>query len=273
MEFNVWRVAGIVVAGYACYALLLYLAQRTLLYPGQSIKVGQHSPEPSPDRVPLWFETSTGKLEAWFLPAKDMPGRKKQPVVLFFHGNGEVIDLLVEQTEGFRALGCGVLLVEYPGYGRSTGSPSEESLLAAAVAAFDAMAVQSDVDAGRIIGFGRSLGCGVACALARKRPLAALILQSPFTSVRDFAPRFFLPPFLVRDVFDNRRAVVDFAGPILILHGRHDDLIPFSHGSELARLSRHGRLVGLACAHNDCPPDWQEFWRIIGEFLRAGKLL
>jgi len=70
-------------------------------------------------------------------------------------------------------------------------------------------------------------------------------------------------------VYDNRTALAAFAGPVLILHGRTDDIVPFSHGEELARVGRNVRFVALACAHNDCPPDWREFWRILADFLRA----
>lgn len=202
------------------------------------------------------------------MPATGNEGGRR-PVVLVFHGNGEVIDFLPEQMEGFRRLGMHVLLVEYPGFGRSEGSPSEKSITAAAVAAYDAVLRREDVDKGHVVAFGRSLGCGAACALAGKRPVAFLILQSPFTSTRPFARRMLLPAFLVRDIFDNRAALARYSGPVLILHGRHDGIIPVAHGRELALVAPHAQLVELSCGHNDCPPDWGEFWRVVGDFLKA----
>jgi pimeloyl-ACP methyl ester carboxylesterase len=220
----------------------------------------------------MWLATPFGKSEAWFLPGKGTsPARK--PVVLFFHGNGELIDFLPAQVEGFRALGVAVFLIEYPGYGRSEGAPSEASITAAAVAAYDTVIKRDDVDPARVVAFGRSLGCGPACALSLQRPLAALLLQSPFTSTRSFARRFFLPGFLIRDVYDNRKALAAFPGPVLILHGRDDDVIPFAQGKELSRVAPHARFVELACAHNDCPPDWREFWHLIGDFLRVERIV
>lgn len=269
---NVLRLAILVAAVYAAYGALCFIFQRSLMYPGRAMDVARQPPH-IPGMVPLRLDTGFGKVEAWFLPAPGMEAGQKGPVLLFFHGNGEVIDFLPEEAEGFRSLGMGVLLVEYPGYGRSEGAPSEESITAAAVAAYDAVIGQWGVDPARVIAFGRSLGSGAACALSRERPLAALILQSPFTSLRPFARRMLLPGFLVRDVFDNHRALAAYGGPVLVLHGIHDDIIPVAHGRELARTARRGRLVELACAHNDCPPDPTSFWSPIGDFLRQEGII
>lgn len=267
MGTNLLRAVITVVVAYGCYAAFCYFAQRLIIYPGRGIRVPVAPPGPSTGITSIWLETRFGRTEAWFLPAREASARRR-PVVLFFHGNGEVIDFLPDQVEGFRDMGMGVLLIEYPGYGRSAGDPSEASITATAAAAYDAMAKRDDVDPARMVAFGRSVGCGPACALSRQRPLAALILQSPFTSIRPFARRFLLPGFLLRDLYDNRSALEAFAGPVLIMHGRYDDIIPFTHGKELARVARNARLVPLACAHNDCPPDWREFWRVVAAFLR-----
>lgn len=271
MGAHLVRIATAVALVYGCYAALLFFAQRLIIYPGRGIRAPAAYPGPGDGVTSLWLETRFGRTEAWLLPAKGgTPGRR--PVVLFFHGNGEIIDFLPGQVEGFRDMGMGVLLVEYPGYGRSTGHPGETSIAATVVAAYDAVIGRADVDPGRVVAFGRSLGCGPACLLARQRPLAALILQSPFVSTRAMARRFLIPGFLLRDVYDNRGALAAYAGPVLILHGRFDDIVPFAQGEELARVARHARFVELACAHNDCPPDWREFWRLIAGFLRAHEI-
>lgn len=263
------RLAVVILLAYACYAAFFFVIQRFIIYPGRLIRVAAASPSPHAGLEPVWLATPFGRVESWFLPGMGhIPGRR-QPVVLFFHGNGEVIDFLPEEVSGFRALGAGVLLVEYPGYGRSEGVPSEVGVTAAALAAYDMVVRRDDVDPARVMAFGRSLGGGAACALSRRRPLAALILQSPFTSIRSFARRFLLPGFLVRDVYDNRESLAAFPGPVLILHGLYDDIIPVAHSRELARVARSARLVELSCAHNDCPPDHNEFWRIITVFLKA----
>lgn len=248
MSVNIPRLMATLAVIYLGYAGLWYFCQRTLIYPGRTIRV---PPAPPAGVIPYWLETGAGRTEAWLLPALGK-ATGRQPALLFFHGNGEVIDVLPDELAWLRALGFQLLLVEYPGYGRSPGQPTERRITAAAIAAFDLLAARDDVDSRRIVAFGRSLGCGAAAALARQRPLAALVLQSPFTSLRPFARRMLLPTLLLRDRYDNRAALRDYGGPVLILHGRRDTIVPFAEGRHLAAVARQGRLVPLDCGHNDC---------------------
>jgi fermentation-respiration switch protein FrsA (DUF1100 family) len=255
---------------YAAYALLLFLMQRQLMYPGRHIKV---SGAPPPGIETLKFETSAGQNAAWFMPPIKLKPGERRPLVIFFHGNGEVIDYLPKQVEGFRNLGMGVLLVEYPGFGRSSGDPTESSITETVVAAYDAVLKRDVVDSQRIIIFGRSLGGGAACALAALRPSAALIMQSAFSSTRPFAHAALLPGFLVRDQFDNGKVVTAYQQPILLFHGSRDTTIPPDHSRRLKSLAANARLIELPCDHNDCPPDWNEFYRIIAVFLKDAGVL
>jgi hypothetical protein len=112
---------------YAGYLCLLYFAQSSMLYPGAANRVDPRPPDSQGVEV-LRISSAAGHTEALFLPATtDSPGTK-QPVVVFGHGNGELTDYWLTALSGFRERGIGVLLVEYPGYGRSAGSPSEASI-------------------------------------------------------------------------------------------------------------------------------------------------
>lgn len=255
----------LVLIAYAGYGMLVYLLQRRLIYPGRTIQVSGKAPA---GIVPIAINTAAGPGEAWFMPPLTGKRGERRPLVIFFHGNGEVIDYLPGQVEGFRELGMGVLLVEYPGFGRSSGTPSESSITRTAVAAYDAALQREEVDPGMIVLFGRSLGGGAACALAARRPSAALILQSAFTSSRPFARGFLVPGFLVKDPFDNGAVVAAYRQPLLLFHGSGDTIIPPEHSRELKRLAPHARLVEFPCGHNDFPPDWREFYRIIAVFLK-----
>jgi len=266
--FSILRLLLLALIAYLAYLLLLFVFQRFVIYPGRSIQTPAVSP-PAADIVQLWL-TAGVKTEAWFLPPRGHKGRR--PAVLFFHGNGEVIDFLPEQVEELRRWGMGVLLVEFPGYGRSAGTPTENSITAAAVAAYDALVARPDVDPRLIIAFGRSLGGGAACALSRERAVAALILHAPFTSLRDFAPKFLVPRLLIRDVFDNRKVLRGYPGPVLILHGTRDDVIPVAHGRELARTAPAAEYLEMDCAHNDCPPDQHKYWDTIRRFMVSHNL-
>jgi uncharacterized protein len=168
-----------------------------------------------------------------------------------------------------RAWGVGALLVEYPGYGRSTGLPSERSIVEAMLAAYEWALQQPGVDPKRIVAYGRSLGGGAACALAQRKPVAALILESTFTSVRAFASGYRTPGFLVRDPFDNLATVRQFKGPLLIVHGTRDEVIPVQQARDLAAAAPQSELHLLECGHNDCDKPWP----LVEAFLRRNGLL
>ena len=267
---TILRLLSLAVFAYAAYTLLLFLMQRQILYPGRHIRV---SGLPPAGIVPIPVVTTTGRSDAWFMPPLKRKNGERRPLVIFFHGNGEVIDYLPEQAEGFRELGMGVLLVEYPGFGRSAGNPTEKSITEAAVAAYDAMLQRAEVDPQRIVLFGRSLGGGAACALAARRPSTALILQSTFSSTRAMARAFLAPGFLVRDVFDNGAVLAAYRQPVLLFHGSSDTTIPPEHSRTLQRLAPHARLVEFSCGHNDFPPDWREFYRIVAAFLNDAGVI
>jgi hypothetical protein len=248
--------SALVLAGAAVLVwwTLAFLAQRAVLFPRSAIlAVG------APDLARLggerlWLEAGGRRTEAWLLPAR--PGGAPAPLLLFAHGNGELIDHWADAFEPARQLGAAALLVEYPGYGRSAGSPSEASIRETLVAAFDWAAAQDGIDARRIVGWGRSLGGGAVCALARERPLAALVLESTFTSVRSMALRLGVPGFLVRDPFDNLGLVRGFGRPLLLLHGERDEVVAVSHSRALHAAAAASELHLLPCGHNDCPRPW-----------------
>jgi hypothetical protein len=219
------------------------------------------------------LKTGSGKVEAWFIPPLSAYPGKPSPVVIFAHGNGELIDFWPEELSGFAKLGIGVLLVEYPGYGRSEGSPSQKSIAEAFVAAHDYISVKKGIDPSRIILLGRSIGGGAVCALSKRRPSAALILMSTFTSIRSFAPGYFVPGFIMRDPFDNLEAVRTYSAPVMIIHGKNDEIIPFVHGITLSKAARNCTMIEYECGHNDCPPDPVAFWKDVESFIRKSGLL
>ena len=264
------RILSIAFISYSLYALLVFLLQRQIIYPGRHIKV---SGQPATGIIPLTIVSAMSRGEAWFMPPLKLAKGERRPVVIFFHGNGEVIDYLPQQAEGFREMGLGVLLVEYPGYGRSTGKPDEHSITATAVAAYDALLKREEIDPEKIIIFGRSLGGGAACALAARRPSAALILQSTFISTRPLVRNYLVPGFLARDLFDNGKVVAGYKQPLLLFHGSSDTIIPAEHSRQLQHLAKGARLIEFPCGHNDLPPDWGEFYRLIAAFLRNVAIL
>jgi len=243
----------------------LFVWQRALLFPAPPLAGVAARPS---DAEVVWLETAGAPVEAWYLPPL-VGARGPAPLLLFTHGNGELIDYWGTTFEEPRRRGLSVLLVEYPGYGRSGGAPSQRSVTAAVLAAFDWARQQPSVDATRIIAYGRSVGGGAATALAGARPVAAMILESTFTSVPVFARRFGAPGFLVRDRFDNLAAVRRFTRPLLILHGEHDEIIPVAQGRALHAAQPASEFYLLPCGHNDC----DQPWAVIVRFLTEHQLL
>jgi len=99
--------------------------------------------------------------------------------------------------------------------------------------------------------------------------VSALVLQSTFSSTGAMARKSFIPGFLVRDRFDNRRAVAEFPGPVLLMHGIRDDVIPFSHAEALAGAREGLEITRLDCAHNDCTPLWPDVVASLKAFLHV----
>lgn len=247
----------------AAYWLLLFLVQRAMIYPAPA-PGGFARPA---DAQQIWLNTPAGATEAWFLPPHNT-GSRPAPLILFAHGNAELIDHWAAAFSEPRDWGMAVLLVEYPGYGRSAGRPSQETIGRTFEAAFDWARAQPGIDTGRVVLYGRSLGGGAVAALSLTRPAAALILESSFTTTAALALRFLAPPFLVRDRFDNLTAIGKFRGPRLILHGDHDEIIPTSHGRRLAAAA--GVPVELLpCGHNDCERPWPQIHRFL---VREGMI-
>jgi pimeloyl-ACP methyl ester carboxylesterase len=256
---------------YLLYLGVLFLLQRRMVFPGTSLSAPDVPVAVARRIERLWVDIDGGKVECWFLP----PAGQSAPsaAAVFAHGNLELIDLWVELSIPLQDLGVGVLLVEYPGYGRSTGVPTQRTVREAFTRAYDLLVARDDVDPNRIVLIGRSLGGGAVCDLAAHRPSAALILMSTFTSLRSLSRRFLAPGFLVRDPFENLPVVRRYPGPVLVVHGVRDGLIAYGHGVRLAEAAPNGRLITYDADHGDCPPDWPAFWQDVERFLRDSRIL
>ncbi|MEN8242549.1 MAG: alpha/beta fold hydrolase, partial [Chloroflexota bacterium] len=201
----------VIIGSYLGYGVYYMVVQRRILYPGAATPAWDVAAD-FDDLEKIWLSTSDGEVEAWFLPPlgdRDTPA----PALIFFHGNGEVIDYWPSTFTSVQQLGMGVLIVEYPGYGRSAGKPTRTSINETVLAAYDALIQRPEVDPARIVVYGRSLGGGAACLLVGQRDVAALILQSTFTNTTRFGAQFLLPGFLVLDKYDNLAVVSAYPGP------------------------------------------------------------
>jgi pimeloyl-ACP methyl ester carboxylesterase len=258
---------------YGFYCAAAFFMQRPVLFPVSHIPVSDQ-PEFKNSALEIqWIETEDFKVESWYLQPQASASRPPYPLIIFAHGNAELIDYVLPEMMPFTRWGFGVLLVEYPGYGRSTGTPSQTSITRAMIAAYDQIIKRPDIDKTRIVLFGRSLGGGALCQLAANRDSAALILVSTFTSVSSFTSSYLIPGFVVRDPFDNLAVVRSYDRPILFFHGKYDDIVPYTHGIKLSQSAQKGTLITYDCGHNDLPPDRGQYMKDILDFLKENGLI
>lgn len=225
---------------YAAVIAVLYFQQRLFVFPAPhpvipfpSEKLGFHR---LPDGGPVVLYR---------------PGPAEAPTVVYFHGNGEQLADAVPLADAFGRSGLGFLAIEYPGYGFSPGSPSEDGLYAAADAGLKWLRTQSS---GQVVLMGRSLGTGVASEMARRGHGERLVLVAAFTSIPDVAARSFplLPVrWLVRDRFDTLSKAPSIQLPVLLVHGTADEVVPFDMGEKLARTFPHAELFVRPRAHHN----------------------
>ena len=246
-----------ILLGYVLVVLVAWRFQERLAFPAPRARVPdpRRLGIPRGERIELTMPEGT-RLVGWYLPPSspapphretDEDGQRRTktddagkpstaPGLLWFYGNGENIAGLWPVLRDFQPPGVALLVVDYPGYGESEGRATEPALYEAADVAYDALASRAEVDPGRIYVYGRSLGSAVATYTATRRPVAGLILESPFTSARAMARRHYaiLPPFILRLGLDNLARIKRLRCPVLVFHGTADRLVPTAMGMTLA---------------------------------------
>lgn len=244
------------VAGYVAYVGLGWMLQEQFLFPGARRAPALDAERRWPEVERVWITTDDGaRVEAWHQAGDGRSAASPGPAVMYFHANGDLLE------EGWPAMlwylerGFSALAVEYRGYGRSSGSPSQAGIVADCVRFRDWLNARPETDASRILYHGISLGGGVACALGAERSPAALVLECTFSSVEDLAREKLLPPQLCRHPFRSREALSRLDVPTLIMHGTRDEVIPFEHGQRLHAARLGSRFVELQCGHHDYRSD------------------
>ena len=158
-----------------------------------------------------------------------------QNVVLYFHGNGGSLDSWQQTSEDILPLNCDLLIIDYRGYGKSTGAFSEKGFYEDAHAAYKFL-IQTGYKPDQIIAYGRSLGTGVAMQLATTEKVKALILESPYTNLPGLAAEsmpYLLPQLLLRYKLNTLKRANKLQVPALIIHGTSDELIPVAQGQKV----------------------------------------
>jgi fermentation-respiration switch protein FrsA (DUF1100 family) len=182
-----------------------------------------------------------GEVQTFTIPAADgtlaaayLPNPEARYTLLYSHGNGEDLGDDMPMLAEYRRAGFAVFAYDYNGYGQSRGRPSEAVAYRDAEQAFDFLTTTLHVPPARIISFGHSLGAAVAIHLAGVRPVAGLIAQAPFLSAFRVITQVQIVPW---EKFNNARAIRRVHCPVLIAHGRGDEVIPFWQGERIYRLA------------------------------------
>lgn len=260
----------IAVLAYAAVVLLVWLTQDRLIYfphiGGAAVA--------TPLAVKLPFEnvriaTDDGEtLAAWWVPATPARG-----AVLLLHGNaGSIVDR-IDYLPPFNAMGYAVLLVDYRGYGTSTGKPSESGTYADAQAAWRWLTTEQKLQPADIVLAGESLGGAVAAELAARVQPRALLLVSTFTSATDLGAGIYpwLPVRLIsRYRYEALANLQKFKGAVLIAHSRDDEIVPFAHGERLyAAAAGVKSMIEMRGGHNEAFLFGQPAWvQAVEDFLR-----
>jgi fermentation-respiration switch protein FrsA (DUF1100 family) len=226
--------AGSVVVLYLAAVAALYVFQRALLYPiPQSVRT---SPAAAgfPEAEEIIVQTRDGeRIILWHVPPKG-----DRPVVIFFHGNGEVLAWRVPRFRALTADGTGLVALSFRGYGGSSGKPTEQALLEDGAATYDFAAAR--YAPARIVPWGYSLGSGVAIDVATTRAVGGVVLEAPYTSTVDVAASAF-PLFpvrlLMRDRFHSDQWIGALKAPLLVMHGERDTVISVAFGRRLYELA------------------------------------
>lgn len=180
----------------------------------------------------IYFKTEDGlRLNGWFVKGRE------DITFLWFHGNAGNLSHRVDRLKLFHErLKINIFVFDYREYGKSEGSVSEEGTYMDGVAALRYLRSRGDIDPDKIILFGRSLGAAVAVETAIKEGCYAMILESPFTSVRDMGRELYplLPVWMAfKTRYDSISKINKIRCPILVVHGDSDEIVPFGHGKRL----------------------------------------
>lgn len=247
---------------YIALVVLMYVLQRNFLYYPENF-----TPTPAQSYVPemeeVRFTTEDGlELFAWVAPPSldAKPSLDSKPWVVLFHGNAGSVGSRGFKARVFLDAGYGVMLAEYRGYGGNPGTPSEAGLMSDARAALAYLAGHGGAGQSLVL-YGESLGTGMAVAMAaeaaeRGNPVAAVVLEAPYTTIPDVAAAHypFLPVrLLMKDHYDNLSRIARVNAPVFVIHGSDDWTVPQSLGRKLygAAVQPKDALWVDGDAHND----------------------
>ena len=242
------------------------IVDSVVFQPSRGVDLNPLDFAPNAEEVFLTTEDHV-RIHAFWLPA---PGSDR--AVLFLHGNAGNASHRLPNAAALVHLGAHVLLLDYRGYGRSEGRPTETGVYADARAGLSHLTEARGVESHRVVLFGRSLGSAVAVELARERAVAGVVLESAFTSIGDVASRLLgrMAGWLVRGRFNSAAKIADLSCPLLFIHGNRDEVVDYTLGRRLYQLAPSPKAFEVlpGAGHNDTVEvGGRAYFQRIGRFL------
>ncbi len=250
------RAIGFIVVSSGCVLMLLMMLERSLLYPIPDASSGDWDPV-GIVREDVWIDTEDQiRLHGWYLPHESA-----RSSAVFFHGNGEDVSSCGLEMSWWRdQLGASILVMDYRGYGRSQGKPSEKELVSDGILACQWLAQREQTQVSDVVLWGRSIGGGVAAGVAETTQPRAMVMECTFDSLTNVASFHFpwLPVrWLMRNKYPSTRQLQTYAGEFVQWHGDADYIVPLDSAIQLHQVipSSNKRLtIGKRLGHNDDSP-------------------
>ena len=258
------------ILGILALVLLAYIAICFLMYFNQELFIFR------PDKLDedytfsfrasqeVWLTNSSGdKIHALHMKTEAAKG-----VVLYFHGNSGALDRWGGVAQDFRSRGYDLFIIDYPGFGKSTGKISEQKLFSNAHICYEHLLGEYDTD--RIVIYGRSIGTGVASQLASTVAAKMLILETPFYRLEDLiGPWMKVLPgkILLKYPFRNDLHIQQVDYPVWIVHGTADRVVPLSSGLKLEKYLENDHFLIIQTATHNNIAEYQEYQEWLDQVL------
>ncbi len=223
------NIVTIILACAALFFYIRYIEKRSLFIPYRAVEETPVSIGLNYEDLPIPVQDGVS-INAWWVPM-----REEAPTIFFLHGNGGNLSHRLGKIAFFHKLGLNVFILDYRGYGKSTGKPSERGLYQDSAAAYDYLRKRLMIPAENIIVYGESLGSAVGIELAGKKAVSALITEGAFTNIADMSRTVypFLPTFLLGSKFDSLSKIKSLKIPVLMIHSKNDEIVPYRLGRKL----------------------------------------
>jgi fermentation-respiration switch protein FrsA (DUF1100 family) len=248
------------------WVVLVFVGRRMIYFPEKSPRV-----ELPVDAKAVSLNTPDGeRISGWWFESDQGPY-----ATIYLHGNGGYLSIYIDHLEAIRKAGSSLLIIDYRGYGESTGSPSESGLYADAQAAYDWLRKRG-YPANRIVVQGLSLGTAVAVDLASRNSVGGVVLEAPLSSARAVAADLIgFPGWTLPLGFDSIGKIGKLRAPLLVIHGDRDRVINLRLGRELFDAAPEPKEFFLVpgAGHEDLPmiagPRYQD--ALVRLYQRCGR--